>query len=78
MSLGLPWWLRQLKKKNMSVIQETWVQSMNGEYPPEKEMATLSSIIDWNIPLTEEPDGLKSTWSQRVRNDWAINTFTFT
>ena len=42
---------------------------MNGEYPPEKEMATLSSIIDWNIPLTEEPDGLKSTGSQRVRND---------
>ena len=69
MSLGLPWWLRQLKKKNMSVAQETWVQSMNGEYPPEKEMATLSSILDWNIPWTEEPDGLKSTGSQRVRND---------
>ena len=31
---------------------------------PEKEMATHSSILPWEIPWTEEPDGLQSTGSQ--------------
>ena len=35
----------------------------------EKEMATHSSILAWNIPWTEEPGGLQSVGSQRVRQD---------
>ena len=44
------------------------------EDPMEKWMATLSSILAWRIPWTEEPGGLQSTGSQRVRHDWATNT----
>ena len=35
----------------------------------EKEMATHSGILAWRIPWTEEPDGLQSIGSQRVRYD---------
>ena len=37
--------------------------------PLEKGMATHSSILAWRIPWTEEPGGLQSMWSQRVRRD---------
>ena len=37
-------------------------------------MATHSSILDWEIPWTEEPDGLQSMGSQRVGCDQVINT----
>ena len=37
----------------------------------EEEMATHSSILAWRIPWTEEPSGLWSTVSQRVRHDWS-------
>jgi len=37
--------------------------------PLEKEMANHSSIIAWKLPWTEEPGGLYSMWSQRVRHD---------
>ena len=37
--------------------------------PLEEGMATHSSILDWGIPWTEEPDGLWSTGSQRVGHD---------
>ena len=36
----------------------------------QKEMATLSSILAWRIPGTEEPAGLQSVGSQRVGHDW--------
>ena len=36
--------------KNLSAIQETWVQSLNQEDPLEKGMATYSSILAWRIP----------------------------
>ena len=39
------------------------------EDPLEKEMATYSSILTWRIPWIEEPDGLQSMGSQRVRHD---------
>ena len=45
-----------------------WVQSLGLEDPPEKEMETHSSIPAWRIPWTEEPGGLQSTGSQRVRH----------
>ena len=48
------------------------VRSMDQENPPEKEIATHSSILAWKIPWTEEPGGLKSVESQRVRHDQAL------
>ena len=47
------------------------------EGPLEKGMATHSSILAWRIPRTVEPGGLQSMGSQRVGQDWMINTFTF-
>ena len=38
-------------------------------------MATHSSILAWRIPCTEEPGGLQSMGSQRVRHDWVTNSF---
>ena len=41
--------------KHPPAIQETWVRSLGWERPPEKEMSTLSSILAWRVPRTEEP-----------------------
>ena len=41
--------------KNLPAAQETQVQSLGGEDPPEKGMATHSSILAWRISWTEEP-----------------------
>ena len=59
--------------KRLPAMQETWVRSLGREDPLEKEMATHSSILAWKIPWTEEPGGLQSTGSQRVRHDWATS-----
>ena len=53
--------------KNLPAMQETWVRSLGWEDPLEKEMTTHSSILAWRIPWTEEPGGLQSMGSQRVR-----------
>ena len=50
----------------MPAMQETQVQSLRGEDPPEKGMASHSSILAWRIPWTEEPGGLQSRGSQRA------------
>ena len=63
--------------KNLPAMQETWVQSPGWEETLEKEMATHSSTLAWRIPWTEEPSGLQSIGSQRVRHDGAI-TLTLT
>ena len=55
--------------KNLPAMQETWVQSLGQEDPLEKKMATHFSILAWENPWTEEPGGLQSTESQRVRYD---------
>ena len=55
--------------KNLPVVQEIQVQSLGGEDPLEKEMATHSSILAWRIPRTEEPGGLQSMGLQRVGHD---------
>ena len=55
--------------KNPSVIQETQVQSLGWEDPLEKGMAYPLHILAWEILWTEEPGGLQSTESQRVRHD---------
>ena len=51
--------------KNLPAMQEAWVLSLGGEDPLEKEMATHSSILAWEIPWTEEPGGLQSIESQK-------------
>ena len=60
--------------KNLPVMQETQVQSLGREDPLEKGVATHSSILAWRILRTEEPGGLQSTGSQRVRRDRGANT----
>ena len=55
--------------KNLSAMQETWVQSRVWEDPLEKGMATHSNFLAWRIPWTEEPGELQSMGSQRVRHD---------
>ena len=61
------------QEKNLPAMQETQevqVQSLGWEDPLEKEMATHSSILAWKIPWTEDPGGLQSKGSQKVRHDW--------
>ena len=50
-------------------MQETQVRSLGQEDPLEEEIATHSSILAWEIPWTEEPGGLQSMGSQRVRHN---------
>ena len=64
--------------KNLPAMQETWVWSLSQEDRLEKGVTTHSSILVWRIPWTEEPDGLQSMGLQKVRHDWATNTFTST
>ena len=52
-------------------MKEMLVQSLGWEDPLEKEMATQSSILAWEIPWTEEAGRLQSMGSQRVRHDLA-------
>ena len=49
--------------KNWPAKRETWVRSLGGEDPLEKEMATHSSTLAWKIPWMEEPGGLQSMGS---------------
>ena len=56
--------------KNLPSMQETRVQSLGQEDSLEKEMATHSSIVGWEIPWTEEPGRLQSMGSQRMRKDY--------
>ena len=57
--------------KCLPAMWETWVWSLDGEDPLEKEMATHSSTLAWKIPWMEEPGRLQSMGLQRVRCDWA-------
>ena len=60
--------------KNLPAMQER-VQSLGGEDPLQKGMATHSIIFAWRIPRTEEQSGLQSTKSQRIGHDWEIDYF---
>ena len=55
--------------KNVAAMQETRVQSLGQEDPLEEGMATHSGILAWRVPWTEEPGGLQSAGSQRVRHN---------
>ena len=51
--------------KNLPVLQEMQVQSLGQEDPLEKEIATQSSILAWEIPWTEEPGSQQFKVSQK-------------
>ena len=53
--------------ENPLTMQEMRVRPLGQEDPLEKGMATHSSSLAWRIPWTEEPVGLQSMGSQRVR-----------
>ena len=50
-------------------MQETQILFLGLEDPLEKEMATHSNILAWEILWTEEPGGLQSMGSQRVEHN---------
>ena len=52
-------------------MREKQVRSLGQEDCLEKEMATHTSILAWEIPWTEEPGGLQSVGLQRIRHDLA-------
>ena len=54
---------------NLPAVQENCIQSLGWKDPLEKGVATHSSILAWRVPWTEEPGGLQSMGSQRVRHD---------
>ena len=53
--------------KNLPAMWETGVRPLNWEDPLEEGMSTHSSILAWRIPWTEEPGGLQSMGSQKVK-----------
>ena len=61
--------------KNLPAMQATQVWSLGREDPLQKEIATHSSILVWEIPWTEKFGGIQSMGLQRVRHDWATNIF---
>ena len=61
-----------VKNPHVTDSQEIWVQSLGQEDPLEKELATHSGILAWRIPWTQEPGGLQSRGSQKVRDDLVI------
>ena len=66
---GLPLWLSGKESTAVQETQEMCVQSMGQEDSLEEDMMNHSSILTWRIPWTEEPGGLQSIGSQRVRRD---------
>ena len=60
--------------KNLPAMQKTRVQSLDGEDPLEKRIATHSSILAWRISWAEEPGGLQSMVSQRDGHNLVTNT----
>ena len=56
--------------RRLPTMRETRVWSLGGKDLLEKEMATHSSTLAWKIPWMENPRGLQSMGSQRVRHDW--------
>ena len=51
------------------------VQSLGGEFPPEKEMTTHFSILAWEIPWIEEPGGLQSMGVTKSDTTWQLNNY---
>ena len=62
---------------SLPAMQEIQVPFLGQEDPLEEEMATYSSVLAWEIRWTEEPGGLQSMGSQRVRHDWVTSLSLF-
>ena len=71
MTIAMEWGVSLVAQmvKNLPAIRETGVRPLGQEDPLEEDMATHSSILVWKIPGTEEPGGLQSMGSQRVRHN---------
>ena len=61
-----------------SVLPKLWLYYYQLVIWREKALATHSSTLAWKLPWTEEPGGLRSMGSLRVRCDWAISLSLFT
>ena len=59
--------------KRLPTMRDTQVRSLGQEDPLKKAMATHSGTLAWRIPWMEEPGGLQSVGSQRVRHYWATS-----
>ena len=55
--------------KNLPSMQKKQVRPLDLEHPLEKEITNHSIILAWEIPWTEEPEGLQSMGLQRVGRD---------
>ena len=60
------------------ICKRLQVRSLGQEDALEESMVTHSSILAWGTPWTEEPCGLQSLGSHRVRHDWSISACTYT
>ena len=58
--------------KHLPTVKKTRIQFLDGEDLLEEEMAIHSGIRAWRIPWTEEPGGLQSTGSHRVRHSLVV------
>ena len=63
--------------KNLPAMQQTQVRSLGQEDLPENGIAMHSNILAWRVLWTEEPSGLQSMGSKRIRHDWVTNTSLF-
>ena len=61
--------MTSLGLRRLPTMGETWVRSLGGEDPLEKEMATYSSVLVWKISGMEKPRRLQSMGLQRVEHD---------
>ena len=68
-SIGKPGDSMAQMMKNLPAMRGTRVRCLGQEDPLEKGMAIHSSILAWRIPKTEEPGGLQSKGSKRVRHN---------
>ena len=55
--------------KNPPAMQETRIPTLGWEDPLEKVTTTHSNVLAWEIPRAEEPGGLQSMGSQRIRHE---------
>ena len=68
---GFPCGLAVKNLPEMQEMQELWVWLLGQEDPLEEGMTTLSSILAWRIPWTEEPGRLQSIGLWRIGHDWS-------
>ena len=64
--------------KNTPAVQETWVQSLGWENTLRRKWQPTPVSLAWKSLWTVEPGGLQFMGSQRVRHDWATNTYLLT